>query len=384
MIAGGWLVAYVAGSRVLFLMTYGCAILLIALPFLGRRRPKITAHRSRLPTRIREGQTIDVELAITGRARGGTILLEERLARLAPPVRLLVGALGDDLGAQYSYSITPALRGEYAIGPLTAVWSDPFGLTRRRVELINAETVLVHPSVESVHDRVLAREWEDPPIRPPVSKPWPTGFEFYGMRDYVSGDDPRRIVWRAVARTGRYLVREAEQGITDRVTIILDDQARAHTSGEPSETFETAIRAVASIGVRHLGDGFVIGVEASSGSLARALRGPRARLGLLDALARARPGHEPLIAALRRVLADPRRDAHHILVTPHLDHAAAKVIRLMLDRGGSMTFVHVVTDESDPESLARASVLGCEMVELASGAPLEKVFRRGVGAGMRR
>ena len=40
-----------------------------------------------------------------------------------------------------------------------------------------AEEVIVHPSTENVQDRPLTRQWEDPPIRPPRSKPWPSGFD---------------------------------------------------------------------------------------------------------------------------------------------------------------------------------------------------------------
>ena len=60
------------------------------------------------------------------------------------------------------------------------------------------------------------------------------------MRDYVPGDDPRRIVWRATARTldpvsgtGRYLVRESEQGITDRVLLLIDTDRAQHSPGRP-------------------------------------------------------------------------------------------------------------------------------------------------------
>ena len=62
------------------------------------------------------------------------------------------------------------------------------------------------------------------------------------MREYVRGDDLRRIVWRATARTGRVMVREAEQGITDHITVILDtDRAsHSHDAEDLSESFEMA------------------------------------------------------------------------------------------------------------------------------------------------
>jgi len=284
---------------------------------------------------------------------------------------------------RHRYTVTPSLRGVYAIGPLQAITTDPFGFTRRRHTIVAPEQVLVHPSTEMVHDRVLSREWEDPPIRPPISKPWPTGFEFYGMRQYVPGDDPRRIVWRAFLRTGEVLVREAEQGITDRVLIVLDDDARVHTQSDPSDTFETAIRAAASLASKHLRDGFSVSVETSNARLTPAVRGTTARMLVLDGLARATLHREPLGNALRRMVSEPRRDAHTILVAPRLAGEAVRLLGLLLARGGSATFVHIAGEEPDPASRAAAASLGCEIIELAAGDALEKVFRRGVGAGLR-
>ena len=39
-------------------------------------------------------------------------------------------------------------------------------------------------------------------------------------------DDIRKIVWRAYARTGQLLVREAEQGITDKITLVVDTSGK--------------------------------------------------------------------------------------------------------------------------------------------------------------
>src|SRR5206468_7479296 len=137
-------------------------------------------------------------------------------------------------------------RGAYNVGPLVARWGDPFGLTQREMVLQEPFELLVHPSTEHVQDRPLTRLWEDPPIRPPVSKPWPSGMEFYGMREYAPGDDLRRIVWLAFAKTGVLMVREAEQGITDQISIILDTDRRYHSGEETSESFEAGVRVAAS------------------------------------------------------------------------------------------------------------------------------------------
>ena len=383
--AAGWFAARLASSRALFLVVYAMAGLLGAAWLAGRRPLATDAERSEIPTRVREGQRVSVEVTLRARRRLGTLVLTEELpAALGTPARLPIATLPAGREVSHRYSITPRLRGVWPVGPLVAVWRDPFGLTVRRVPLLEAEQLIVHPLVEQVHDRVLSRQWEDPPIRPPITKPWPTGFEFYGMREYVPGDDPRRIVWRAVARTGRYLVREAEQGITDRVTLLIDDDRKAHTPGEVSETFETAVRAVASLGVRHLRDGFAVTLDASSGRVDEGLRGERLRIRFLDDVARLRRGTEPLVGAMRRIVSDPRRDTHYVIVTSRLDAESATMLRLVIDRGGSVLFVHVASEEIDPEAAAGAEALGCEVVELRPGAALEAAFRRGIGAGLRR
>ena len=381
----GWIAARLIGSKVLFLMVYGGAFLFVVLYLIGRRKPAITARRSELPSRVREGQKVEVEIEFVSKRRTGSIVFEEELPTLVgSTVRVLVPSLSSEQAVKHSYVFTPRLRGWYDIGPMSAIWSDPFGLTRSRLVLKEPEKIIVHPSTERVHDRVLSREWEDPPIRPPISKPWPTGFEFYGMRDYVPGDDPRRIVWRAVGRTGRYLVRESEQGITDRVTLIVDTDARWHTKGEPSDTFETAVRAAASLGVRHLKDGFAVTLETPTGRVADSLRGTRKQMVFLDEMAKLTRSNKPLSEALRRVLVDPRRDSHNILVCPHLDEPTSGILKLLMDRGGSILFVHLLTEDSDPSSLNRAAALGCQIVELRADAAIDAAFARTVGAGMRR
>lgn len=388
----GYLLAWMAGSRTMFLLAYGVVGVLAAAWFLGRRRIRVEARRSDLPARVREGQLVDVELELTAARRISTVVLYEELHRLlGTDVRVPVPILQAGQKVEHTYSFVPRLRGVYKIGPLVATWSDPFGLTTKRHTIIEPTEIIVHPSTELVHDRVTTREWEDPPIRPPVSKPWPTGFEFYGMRDYVSGDDPRRIVWRATARTldhesgtGRYLVRESEQGITDRVGLMLDTDRRHHSRGEVSETFESAVRAVASVANRHLTDGFAITIEANGRRLVEALRGRRNRIRLLDELAKVELEDVRFGRAVDRVIGDPRRDTHIVMVTPHIDEETARRIRLLLDRGTSALVALVVGEDFDPESFHRASTLGCNLVEIRPGAPLEAVFQRLIGAGGRR
>lgn len=369
-------------SAAVVLLAYGAVLFFGVAWSLGRRRLGLSAERSAFPTRLREGRTVDIELTLTARRRVTTIVVEERLpSALGAPVRVPVASLSAGSSTAHRYRLRAGRRGVHDVGPLVAQWSDPFGLTRHGVVLTPAQSLIVHPSTEPVTDRVISREWEDPPLRPPVSKPWPTGFEFYGMREYVNGDDPRRIVWRVAARSEepKYVVREAEQGITDRINLFLDTDAEWHGD----DTFELAVRAAASLGVKHLNDGFSVSMEVNSARVAASLRGRSATIPLLDTLAAVAVERVPLRESLTRLMHERRGNAHNVVITPHLDRETATRLRLLLERGTSLLLVIVLWEATDFASLHRAGSLGCNVVELNAGVPMERVFQRVVRAAGR-
>jgi uncharacterized protein (DUF58 family) len=379
-----WGIARLVAGKTLYLFAYGTLLLVIVTWAGARRRLPLEGTRAQARARAREGEVLRIEVRLRARRRLSTIVLEEQVPeRLGQPVRLPVATLARGEEVAHVYPLRCARRGVYQLGPLVARWGDPIGLTQREMVLAPSFELLVHPSTESVSDRPLTRQWEDPPIRPPVSKPWPSGLEFYGMRDYVPGDDLRRIVWRAVARTGRVLVREAEQGITDRITIILDTDRSSHTHEDPSESFEAAIRVAASLGIKHLGEGYAVSVDTNDGPLTKALRGPGSPTQLLDSLTRLGFGREPLSRVILRLATDPRRDAHNILITPRLEASVAAQLRLLLNRGVSVLVVALLWDEGAEETLNTAAALGCQVVELRPNESIAAALTFEVGAGRR-
>ena len=383
-VVGGWILAYILGGRALYLIVYAGALTMVLSAFLAQRRRPVSAHRSDLPRRTREGQVTEVEMTLETKSRVSTFVVEERLHELlGSPVRVPVGVLTPGAEFTHRYTIRPVLRGVYKVGPLYAEWTDPLGLARREQLLAEADEILVHPTVELVFDRPLTRQWEDPPIRPPISKPWPHGFEFYGMRKYERGDDPRRIIWKAVARTRKLLVKEAEQGITDRVAVIIDNERQWHSPGTPSDTFELGVRVAASVGALHIKEGFSVSLECNDGSLAKNLRGPRARIDFLDQLARLEPSKEPLAKAIETRFRDPQKDVHVVIVTPHLDAKTAASVRLLVQRGISVLMAMLVWEDSDPNAIHRAEEIGAQVVQVKPGASLAGVFAHSLGAGIR-
>ncbi|MHB8719227.1 MAG: DUF58 domain-containing protein [Candidatus Dormibacteria bacterium] len=378
-----WLLAHATGAKTVYLLAYVLALLVAGAYVVARRRRRLVAERSKLPNRARVGQAMDVEVTLSSPSRLTGFMVEETLhPHLGATVRLPVNRVAPGADAVLSYSFRPQLRGVYEIGPLTAEWTDPFSIARRDQVLAEPVRLIVHPATESAIDRPLTRLWEDPPLRPPVSKPWPVGMEFYGMREYVAGDDLRRVVWKAVARTGRMLVRESEQGITDRMVIVLDTDREWHSPGNPSDTFELAVRAAASAGAYHLREGFSVSLHSNEDVLGTSLRGPQARLRLLDALAAVQPGRSGLDQALERLLRGSRCDAHTLVITSHLSDKHAARLGLLINSGASVLVVVLAWEDGDPLTVRRAHEIGAQVAEVKPGASLARVFAHAVGAGV--
>ena len=377
-----WIVARLVGGRPLYLGAYLMFGMFLLSMAIGRRPLPLEGSRSDSRPRLAEGEAIDMLVSLSASRRLSTFILEEDIPEvLGPPARVPVATMEGGDRIEHSYKLTLARRGAYALGPLRAKWGDPFGFTQRQLTLQEPFEVLVHPSIEPVQDRPLTRLFEDPPIRPPVSKPWPSGMEFYGMRAYTPGDDLRRIVWRAFARTGKLLVRESEQGITDKITIILDTDRSAHSKGAVSESFEMGIRAAASLGVRHLREGYSLTLELNEQRALPPLRGGNSQMRLLDELARLERHDAPLVDPIMRLIGNPQRDAHVVVITPKLDAQSASRLRLLLDRGTSVLVAALIWDIENEETLGVAAGLGCQVVELRPNVPLAVSFRREVGAG---
>jgi uncharacterized protein (DUF58 family) len=380
----GFGLARLLGGQALFLLVYAGLLLVVAAAVTSRRKRRLGAERSTLPARMRVGQVAEVELTVTAPGRLRAFVVQEHLSPLlSDPVRVPVASVGSEQDFVHSYAIRPTLRGVYQLGPLAAEWTDPFGLARHQQVLTEPVDVIVHPSTDAIFDRPLTRMWEDPPFRPPVSRPWPQGFEFYGMRDYVSGDDPRRIVWPAVARTGKYLVRESEQGITDRVTLVIDNDEKAHSPGYPSETFELAVRAVASLGAYNIKQGYAVRLITNDATDARELRGSKARISLLDELAKLQLGPAAVHAAVERVITERRGDTHMCLVSTGFDSRTASRVRMLTEKGMSLVVALVEWDEADPNASRRAREVGAQVVKISPGQQLEAAFAHGLGLALR-
>jgi uncharacterized protein (DUF58 family) len=101
-----------------------------------------------------------------------------------------------------------------------------------------------------------------------------------GVRHYVPGDSPRRIHWRATARTGELQTRVSEPSATPVAAIFLDTITFSHLwEGQQSDLLELAVVVASSLSAQLLEGRYQVGVYANAPipEVSRAVRIPPGR-----------------------------------------------------------------------------------------------------------
>jgi uncharacterized protein (DUF58 family) len=203
------------------------------------------------------------------------------------------------------------------------------------------------------------------------------GLEFADFRDYVPGDDLRRVDWNVYARLDRPYVKLREEE-EDLAVHILVDASQSMDWGEGEQhKFNYALQLAAGVGSIGLSTGDRISVvmlseahssttrrtqaeskpvrrsaqDASSPANEVSLRGQQYLLQLLKFLeAQQAAGITDLEAVVRRYLIKPRRPGLVILISDLLSPNGYQApVKLLQQRGHEVAIVHVMSpDEIDP------------------------------------
>ncbi|CAN5614845.1 DUF58 domain-containing protein [soil metagenome] len=257
----GWVVAStglgilvlgaIFGNQPLQQLGFGLIALVgLALLVVRRGRFSLTAARTISPARTRPQQQVSIELVLTNKGRGAApmLLLEERLPPgLSGHTRFGLHGIEPGGHREAGLRVTPARRGRYAIGPLQISVIDPFGLARTTSEAAPPTPLLVHPAIEPLglpREQGERRSMSQASLRRLSGG---RGEDFYTMREYVEGDDLRKVHWASTAKRGRFMIRQEETPWHTRATVVVDDRAAPYEGSATSSSFERAASAAASL-----------------------------------------------------------------------------------------------------------------------------------------
>ena len=289
------LTAMVTGQR--DIMRVG--LLLLALPVIAlvlvlRARLRMSAERSVEPAQVALGTPMHgrITLGHDSLLPAALLELEDRVpAELGEAPRFLVDEASSRWQRTVEYPLLGRARGHYRTGPLMVRTTDPFGLVRVDRTFTATSEVVVTPQVFDLTHAAGGGSGgsagEAQPRRIGV-----TGADDVLVREYRQGDDVRRIHWPSTARAGELMVRREEQAVDPTTTVLLDSRAGAHAGRGVHHSLEWAVSAVASVGLRLLGDGFSVDVVTTEDRLqtANGAAGPVAADVLLQQLTDLQPG----------------------------------------------------------------------------------------------
>ncbi len=143
--------------------------------------------------------------------------------------------------------------------------------------------------------------------------------EFAEYREYVPGDDLKRLDWRVYARSDRFYMKEFEADTNLRCYIVLDCSASMNFTGERANRLDYAKRLAAALAYLVIQQGDAVGLSCVGGAKPIEIpprRNPAHLQLILDTLEAAKPkGETHLIDALHALAEKAGRRALVIVIS---------------------------------------------------------------------
>ena len=252
---GGWEWALIfdLGILLLFLLDYVMAL----------RDGEIHLRR-RFPMRLSQGtgQRVEIIVRNTG-IRPKALQIRDQTPLTWDAAPILRSRMRGRSDGTLSYEVFPPARGEVTFGDLFLRVKGPLGLLLRSSRYRATEEAKVYPSLAPL-------QYQDLATYRRTSSQWGIrtaswrgeGREFESLRDYIEGDDPRKIHWKASARRDRPIVQEYQPEKNQTVMILLDTGRLmgAFTSGKSK--LDHAMEATVQLSHAALAGGDQVGVLA--------------------------------------------------------------------------------------------------------------------------
>jgi uncharacterized protein (DUF58 family) len=242
-----WISGRAFGAGALEQLGFGLLMLvLIALIVVKTGKHRIKVRRRVAPDRVQAGREVIVTLQLDNEGRGSAplLLIEDQIpSELSGRARFAITGIESGGHRQTAYRLRPGRRGRFSVGPLAITVSDPFGVARVTSIGTDASTFLAYPRTEQLD---LPKDSGKRKTTTVSARRQPTGAQgedFYTLREYVEGDDLRRIHWPATAKRNRYMIRQEETPWHARATILLDDTSGTYAGSG----WERAVEVAASL-----------------------------------------------------------------------------------------------------------------------------------------
>lgn len=235
-----------------------------------------------------------------------------------------------------SYQVYPTDRGTYQWGSIQVRQLSQLGLVWMDWKIPQNQAIAVYPDLIGLrHLSIRLTLQSSGNIR--RAQRMGVGTEFSELRDYVTGDDPRLIDWKATARRTRPLVRvlEPEQ---EQTLIILLDRGRLMTAQVKGlKRFDWGLNATLSLALAGLSRGDRVGVAVFDRQIHTWVPPERGQTQLSKLLDRLTPIQPELLepdyfGAVSTLVSQQTRRALVVLITDLVDAIASSELLSAMSR----------------------------------------------------
>jgi len=178
-----------------------------------------------MPEPFSLGEHEEVRVVIENPKAAGLLatIADHAPASLTPQPREIAGSFDRNGRLELAYGTSSPKRGAYRFGPVDLQVSRRDGWMRRQVRLQHPHEVAVFPNVVAIKRMQLTLR-RGLRVMAGLRRARPPGAStaFAGLRDYVRGDDIRRVSWTATARRDHPVVVEVEAERGQQVMIAID------------------------------------------------------------------------------------------------------------------------------------------------------------------
>ncbi len=221
--------------------------------YIGAALRGLNSVRLRVAIRepVVEGEVAEVRVEVENRSRAAFELMEVTV-HPSPYFSVVSGSttavmsLGPRERTSFSYFVR-VRAGTHVFPEPRVVVKDLLGLMRVEAVASPRPTLKVYPRI--VHVPTAGVALASRPAGMARTKRRGKGVEFYGIREYVPGDEFRWIAWKASAKTGmrRLFVKEFEEESSVNVFMVVDTHPSMFAGPPGSTIIEYVMRSVAEI-----------------------------------------------------------------------------------------------------------------------------------------
>lgn len=185
-----------------------------------------------------------LDVVYRGRHRTRIIVEDEPPEGFVVEDRSLSASLRPGQSVTLAYAVVPPRRGRFSFGNVHLRYRGRLGLAIRQISIAAPAEVKVYPDVLAIKRlELLARAGRLAALGLRAARLRGTGTNFESVREYVPGDEFRRINWKATARRGRPQSNEYQLEQTQHVFILLDTGRMMVTRAGSMTRLDHAINA---------------------------------------------------------------------------------------------------------------------------------------------